>query len=209
MASGSGKSTLLRVINRLVDPTQGTVRVMGRDVTAMDGGALLAFRRAAVSMVFQHFGLLPHKSAAENVMFPLRVQGLAAVDARERALRWLDRVGLAGYADARLHQLSGGMKQRVGLARALVTEAPVLLMDEPFAALDPLTRRAMQDELLALQKSLGKTVVLVSHDPAEALRVADRVAVLRGGRLLQAAAPAELLANPADEHVAAFMSAAT
>ena len=205
--SGSGKSTLLRLINRLVAPTVGSVMVGGINVVALEEADLLAFRRQAVSMVFQHFGLLPHRSVADNVAFPLRVQGSTRAKARERAVAWIQRVGLEGYGNAMPAELSSGMQQRVGLARALVTGAPILLMDEPFGALDPLTRRAMQLELKTLQRDLGKTVVLITHDPLEAFTLADRIALLREGQLVQVAAPDEIAAAPADEQVAAFVAA--
>ena len=206
--SGSGKSTLLRLINRLITPTMGTTRVGQIDVAALNQGDLLAFRRQNVSMVFQSFGLLPHRNVTDNIAFPLRVQGYARSSARARAAGWIERVGLVGYGNAMPSELSSGMQQRVGLARALVTGAPILLMDEPFGALDPLTRRAMQQELKALQRDLGKTVVLITHDPMEAFNLADRIALLREGQLVQLAAPEVMAAAPADEEVSAFVSAA-
>ena len=206
--SGSGKSTLLRLINGLINPTAGSVSVGDVDVAALAEADLLAFRRQTASMVFQHFGLLPHRNVADNVAFPLRVQGCERAEARDRAAAWIQRVGLEGYGDAMPAELSSGMQQRVGLARALVTGAPILLMDEPFGALDPLTRRAMQLELKALQRDLGKTVVLITHDPMEAFALADRIALLREGQLVQLAAPDEMAASPADEQVSAFVVAA-
>lgn len=206
--SGSGKSTLLRLINRLVVPTVGRVLVGDTDIATLSEAETLAFRRQSVSMVFQHFGLLPHRNVVDNVAFPLRVQGCAQPEARRRATAWLERVGLDGYGRAMPAELSSGMQQRVGLARALVTGAPILLMDEPFGALDPLTRRDMQSELKVLQRDLGKTVVLITHDPMEAFALADRIAVLREGRLVQLASPDEMAAAPADEQVSAFVSAA-
>ena len=206
--SGSGKSTLLRLINRLIAPTVGTVRVGGVDVTALSEADVLAFRRQTVSMVFQHFGLLPHRSVTDNVAFPLRVQGWKTAAARLRAADWIERVGLDGYGNAIPAELSSGMQQRVGLARALVTGAPILLMDEPFGALDPLTRCTMQLELKTLQRDLGKTVVLITHDPMEAFTLADRIALLREGRLVQLSTPEEMAAAPVDEEVEAFVSAA-
>jgi glycine betaine/proline transport system ATP-binding protein len=206
--SGSGKSTLLRLINRLVAPTAGTVLVGDTDVSALGEADILAFRRQTVSMVFQHFGLLPHRNVTDNIAFPLRVQGCAQIEARARAAEWIGRVGLEGYGSAMPTELSSGMQQRVGLARALVTGAPILLMDEPFGALDPLTRRAMQLELKALQRNLGKTVVLITHDPLEAFTLADRIALLREGQLVQLASPEEMAAAPADEQVSAFVAAA-
>ncbi len=206
--SGSGKSTLLRLINRLIASTAGTVRVGGIDVAALGEADVLAFRRQTVSMVFQHFGLLPHRTVTDNVAFPLRIQGCEREIARRRAGEWIGRVGLDGYGNAVPAELSSGMQQRVGLARALVTGAPILLMDEPFGALDPLTRRSMQLELKALQRDLGKTVVLITHDPTEAFALADRIALLREGRLVQLATPNEMAAAPADQEAQAFVSAA-
>jgi glycine betaine/proline transport system ATP-binding protein len=202
--SGSGKSTLLRMINRLVEPDAGTVSIDGADVAALNDVQLQDLRRHKVSMVFQHFGLLPHKSVIENVAFPLALQNVPEAEARERAKDWLARVGLAGYAEARPAALSSGMQQRVGLARALITGAPLVLMDEPFAALDPLTRREMQAEVLRLKAELNKTVVMISHDPAEAAVLADRVAVLHESRLAQVGTVDELAARPATPEVAAF-----
>lgn len=206
--SGSGKSTLLRLINRLVAPTAGTVLVGSTDVAALSEADILTFRRQTVSMVFQHFGLLPHRNVVDNIAFPLRIQGCVQTEARARATDWIGRVGLEGYGSAMPTELSSGMQQRVGLARALVTGAPILLMDEPFGALDPLTRRAMQLELKSLQRDLGKTVVLITHDPMEAFTLADRIALLREGQLVQLASPEEMAAAPADEQVSAFVSAA-
>ncbi len=206
--SGSGKSTLLRLINGLVVPTVGTARVGGVDVASLNETDVLAFRRQTVSMVFQHFGLLPHRTVTDNVAFPLRVQRCERAAARRCAAEWIERVGLSGYGNAMPAELSSGMQQRVGLARALVTGAPILLMDEPFGALDPLTRRTMQLELKTLQRDLGKTVVLITHDPLEAFTLADRIALLREGRLVQLAAPEEMAAAPANKEVEAFVSAA-
>jgi len=205
--SGSGKSTLLRLINRLVQATVGTVRVGDTDVSLLSEPELLEFRRRFTGMVFQHFGLLPHRTVADNVAFPLRVQGAAAKEAREKAGAWIERVGLGGYQTAMPSELSGGMQQRVGLARALITGAPILLMDEPLGALDPVTRQDLQKELKSLQRELGKTVVLITHDPLEAFALADRIAMLREGRLVQLATPEEMAKAPADDQVAAFVAA--
>ena len=206
--SGAGKSTLLRTINRLVTPTAGCVRVGDTDVTSLDDPALRRFRQNVTAMVFQHFGLLPHRNTVDNVAFPLRLQGRKADEARAAAGTWLERLGLAAVAEASPATLSAGMRQRVGLARALITDAPVLLMDEPFSALDPITRRAMQDETKGLQRDLGKTVVLITHDPREAFRIADRIAVIHAGRIVQCATPAQLRAAPADAHVAGLLASA-
>ena len=206
--SGSGKSTLLRCINRLVTPFAGRVQVGEVDVTALDVAALRAFRRTSAAMVFQHFGLLPRRSALENVAFPLRIAGKPPAAAHDAARAVLARLGLDAVAGEPVEALSAGMKQRVGLARALVTDAPVLLMDEPFGALDPITRRAVQDELKGLQRDLRKTVVVITHDPHEALRLADFIAVVREGRVVQCGAPDALMRAPADDHVAALLAAA-
>jgi glycine betaine/proline transport system ATP-binding protein len=206
--SGSGKSTLLRCINRLVTPVAGQVRVADRDVTTLSPAALRQFRRETTAMVFQHFGLLPRRNALENVAFPLRIQGRSRAEAGAAARTWLDRLGLAAMTDVPVEALSTGMRQRVGLARALVSGAPVLLMDEPFGALDPITRRAVQDELKDLQRDLRKTVVLITHDPREAFRLADHLVVIRDGRVIQAAAPEVLRSAPADPHVRALLASA-
>ncbi|MCB2106269.1 MAG: ATP-binding cassette domain-containing protein [Rhodobacteraceae bacterium] len=204
-ASGSGKSTLIRLINLLIRPSRGTISVGGQDLTALDDAALRAFRRATFGMVFQGFGLLPHKSVRDNVAFPLRIQGIDAGERRKRADQWIERVGLRDFAAALPRELSGGMQQRVGLARALVGDPPVLLMDEPLAALDPITRRDMQDEILRLQAELKKTVVLITHDPAEALRLADHLAVMRDGTVVQVGRRDDVVSRPADDGVAAFV----
>jgi glycine betaine/proline transport system ATP-binding protein len=206
--SGSGKSTLLRAINRLVSLSAGTVRIDGQDPSVLSEPALRAFRQKTVSMVFQNFGLLPHLNVRDNIAFPLSLNGIAAAAAADKAEAWLTRVGLAGYGDGRLGALSSGMRQRVGLARALITETPLLLMDEPFAALDPLTRREMQDDVLRLKAEFNKTVIMISHDPIEAARLATQVAVLRDGRLAQTGTWDQLCGAPADDEVAAFVSAA-
>ncbi|MSO96712.1 MAG: ATP-binding cassette domain-containing protein [Rhodospirillaceae bacterium] len=203
--SGSGKSTLLRMINRLIEPTTGDVLLDGDSVCTMGATALTQLRKTRVSMVFQHFGLLPHKSVLENVAFPLNLQGTTRSQSNERAAAWLARVGLSGYEKMKPTALSSGMQQRVGLARALITEAPLLLMDEPFAALDPVTRLEMQDEVSRLQAELKKTIILVSHDPVEAARMAQRMAILHEGRLAQIGTYAALTASPANSEVAAFV----
>jgi glycine betaine/proline transport system ATP-binding protein len=203
--SGSGKSTLVRCLNRLVEPTAGSVRIGATDVLALGRRDLTHLRRRRVGMVFQRFALLPHRSVLENVAFGLQVQGVAAAERRERARTWIETVGLGGYEGARPRELSGGMQQRVGLARALCTDPEVLLLDEPFSALDPLIRREMQRELLRLQRTLAKTIVFITHDLDEALRLGDRVAIVKDGRLVQVGTPAEIATAPADAYVKAFV----
>ncbi|MBN2751306.1 MAG: glycine betaine/L-proline ABC transporter ATP-binding protein [Rhodospirillaceae bacterium] len=203
--SGSGKSTLIRHFNRLIDPTAGEILFNGEDILGFDTKRLIAFRRENMSMVFQHFGLMPHWTVLENVAFGLKVQGVPRKVRRDRAAEWLDAVGLAGYEDSYPGELSGGMQQRVGLARALCTDADVLLMDEAFSALDPLIRSEMQDQLTALQARLQKTIVFITHDLDEALRLGDRIAILKDGALVQCGPPSEILLNPADDYVESFV----
>jgi len=202
--SGSGKSTLLRVVNRLIEPTDGTVTVYGEDVLGFSGAALQAFRRQTVSMVFQGFGLLPHRTVTENVGYGMVAQRRPRHEWEEMSRQWIQRVGLSGYETAYPFQLSGGMRQRVGLARALATQAPVLLMDEPFSALDPIIRHDMQDLLLSLQAELQKTIVVITHDLNEAVRLGDRVAVLNDGSIVQTGRPAEIILRPANDYVSGF-----
>jgi glycine betaine/proline transport system ATP-binding protein len=194
--SGSGKSTLVRCLNRLIDPTIGSVRLDGEDVLALGPRGLRDMRRHKMGMVFQRFGLLPHRTVLANVTFGLRVQGVGRTERREQASAWIERVGLAGYEHALPRELSGGMQQRVGLARALCTNPEVLLMDEAFSALDPLIRREMQGELVRLQQELSKTIVFITHDLDEALRLGDRVAVLKDGFLVQVGTPVEIVTRP-------------
>ncbi|GLV47628.1 glycine betaine/L-proline ABC transporter ATP-binding protein [Thermus sp. LT1-2-5] len=203
--SGSGKSTLLRAVNRLIDPTAGRICVGDTEVTALNRRELLRFRQATFGMVFQHFALLPHRTVLQNVAFPLELKGVPKREREERARAWLARVGLAGYENNYPVQLSGGQKQRVGLARALCADPPVLLMDEAFSALDPLIRKEMQDELLRLQEELKKTILFVTHDLDEALKLGDRIAIMRDGEIVQVGTPEEILAQPADDYVAAFV----
>ncbi|MEQ8814174.1 MAG: betaine/proline/choline family ABC transporter ATP-binding protein [Thalassobaculum sp.] len=202
--SGSGKSTLIRCLNRLIEPTAGRVLIDGEDVTALDAGALRELRRTRIGMVFQHFALLPHKSVRQNVEFGLKIRGSAAEARRAAADEALDVVGLARWADYRPSALSGGMKQRVGLARALASRTEILLMDEPFSALDPLIRRDMQDEMLQLQRRFRKTVVFITHDLHEALHLGDRIAIMKEGRFVQVATPEDIVRAPGDPYVAAF-----
>lgn len=202
--SGSGKSTLVRMINRLIEPTGGRVLLDGEDVTAMSARQLVQVRRSNMSMVFQSFALLPHVSVIDNVAFGLRVAGVDRKEARRRALQTLELVGIPEVADHLPEQLSGGMRQRVGLARAWVTESDIMLMDEAFSALDPLIRAEMQDALLDLQHNAKRTIIFISHDIAEAARIADRIAVMAEGEVRQIGAPAEIIENPADDYVRAF-----
>ena len=203
--SGSGKSTLIRCITRLIEPTAGQVVIEGEDVTAADEAALLAVRRHKVSMVFQHFGLLPHRTLLDNVAFGLELRGVAKALRRETAARTLELVGLPNMGEYKPHQLSGGQQQRVGLARALATDPDIMLFDEPFSALDPLIRREMQDEIVRLRRELGKTMMFITHDLSEALRLGDRIAIMRDGRFVQVGTPAEVVLEPADEYVANFV----
>lgn len=204
--SGSGKSTLVRHINRLIDPSAGQVWVDGQDILQLDMASLRQFRRYGISMVFQAFGLLPHLTVAENVGFGLEVRGDKRQQTREQAQQWLERVGLQDYADNYPDELSGGMQQRVGLARALAVDADILLMDEAFSALDPLIRYEMQDELLRLQQSLKKTIVFITHDIDEALRLGQHIVVLREGRVEQSGTPTQIRDEPVNEYVARFVN---
>jgi len=203
--SGSGKSTLVRHLNRLIDPSTGEILFDGRDIMALNARGLRAFRRRSVSMVFQGFGLLPHRTVVQNVAFGLLTRGESRSEAWPKAQRWIEVVGLSAYADKHPSELSGGMRQRVGLARALAADTDVLLMDEAFSALDPLIRVEMQDLLLDLQRSLKKTIVFITHDLNEAIRIGARVAMMKDGRVVQVGTPAEILEHPADEYVARFV----
>ncbi|GAB1400819.1 hypothetical protein MASR2M79_17380 [Aminivibrio sp.] len=203
--SGSGKSTLIRCLLRLVEPTSGDIIVNGKNVTAMSESELVAFRRENIAMVFQHYGLLPHRTVLDNVEFGLKLRGEEKEAYRTKALGALDMVGLKGWEKYYPASLSGGMRQRVGIARALVMDAPILLMDEPFSGLDPLIRRELQDEMIRLQKEMKKTVFFVTHDLSEALRMGDRMAVMKHGEIVQIGSPDEVIANPADEYVARFV----
>ena len=203
--SGSGKSTLVRTLIRLIEPTAGRVEIDGRDVTAADRDALLQLRRHTSSMVFQHFGLLAHRTVLDNAAFGLEVQGVSKSERHERAGRVLKLVGLEDAANQFPNELSGGMQQRVGLARAFAVDPKVMLYDEPFSALDPLIRRDMQDEVIRLQHETGKTMVFITHDLPEALRLGDRIAIMRDGRIVQLGTPEELVGSPADEYVENFV----
>jgi glycine betaine/proline transport system ATP-binding protein len=202
--SGSGKSTLVRCLTRLIEPTAGRVRIAGTEVTDADQAALRELRRHKVSMVFQHFGLLPNRRVRDNVAYGLEIAGTDRRQRAERAEEVIDLVGLQGFGDAYPDELSGGMKQRVGLARALASDPEVLLLDEPFSALDPLIRAEMQREVLRLQRQMDRTMVFITHDLREALQLGDRVAVMRGGRIVQIGTAAQLLDEPADDYVRDF-----
>lgn len=203
--SGSGKSTLIRHVNRLIEPTLGSVAIDGEDVLALKGSALRRFRRERIAMVFQRFALLPHRTVAQNVAYGVRSAGASLQQQEEVAAQWIERVGLSGAENLYPAQLSGGMQQRVGLARALATQADILLMDEAFSALDPLIRRDMQDLLLELQRDLHRTILFVTHDLDEALRLGDRIAILRDGRIVQEGTRQEIVLSPANDYVAAFV----
>jgi glycine betaine/proline transport system ATP-binding protein len=207
--SGSGKSTLVRHLNRLIEPSAGEVRFDDRDILALDAAGLRDFRRHKISMVFQGFGLLPHLSVLDNVAFGLVARGEPKAEAAAKARDWIKTVSLDGYENATPDTLSGGMKQRVGLARALATDTEVILMDEAFSALDPLIRADMQDLLIDLQKRLSKTIVFVTHDLAEAVRLGDTIAIMKDGEIVQVGAPADILAHPADDYVARFVQIQT
>ena len=204
--SGSGKSTLVRLLTRLIEPTAGTVELYGENITGMDDSALLDTRRRKVSMVFQHFGLLPHRKVVDNVAFGLEVRGEGKSERRNRAQEMVDLVGLTGYENNYPDQLSGGMQQRVGLARALAADPEVLMFDEPFSALDPLIRRDMQNEVIRLHDEVGKTMVFITHDLSEALKLGDRILIMRDGEIVQIGTPDEVVGAPADEYVRDFTS---
>jgi glycine betaine/proline transport system ATP-binding protein len=202
--SGSGKSTLLRHVNRLIEPTAGRVSVLGRDVLSMSERDLRDLRATRVAMVFQHMALLPHRSVRDNVAYPLEIRREPKSKRWQTANEKLELVGLSGFADSFPRQLSGGMQQRVGLARALASDAEILLMDEPFSALDPLIRRELQDLFLNLSRQLHKTVLFITHDLDEALRLGSRIAIMKDGRVVQTGTPADILERPADDYVRAF-----
>lgn len=203
--SGSGKSTLVRHLNRLIDPSAGQILVDGNNILTLSMPELRELRRHTISMVFQSFGLLPHINVLNNVAFGLHVRGESKQEARKTALKWLERVGLLEYERNYPDELSGGMRQRVGLARALAIDAEVLLMDEAFSALDPLIRYDMQDQLLALQQRLQKTIVFITHDIEEALRLGEHIVILRDGKVEQAGSPDDIRLHPANEYVERFV----
>ncbi len=202
--SGSGKSTMVRMLNRLIEPTSGHVLVDGEDIVAMKDDALVRLRRAKLSMVFQSFALMPHMTVLQNAAFGLEMDGVDKETRQQRALKALEQVGLEAWAESMPSELSGGMQQRVGLARGLAVDPDILLMDEAFSALDPLIRTEMQDELLKLQAKSRRTIVFISHDLDEAMRIGDRIAIMEGGRVVQVGTPEEILQNPADDYVRAF-----
>jgi glycine/betaine/L-proline transporter ATP-binding subunit len=204
--SGCGKSTLLRMLNGLLEPTSGTVEIEGRDITRMAPKALREVRQNKVSMVFQHFALFPHRTVLENAAYGLEVRGVPKAERAKKAQEFLALVGLDGWGDKLPGQLSGGMRQRVGLARALAAETDIILMDEAFSALDPLIRREMQDLLMDLQSRLNKTIVFITHDLNEAMRIGDRIAVIRSGRIVQIGTAEEILTDPANDYVAQFVA---
>jgi glycine betaine/proline transport system ATP-binding protein len=204
--SGSGKSTLIRCLSRLVEATSGEIWVDGEEVRGMSSPALREFRRHKVAMVFQHFGNFPHKSVLDNVAYGLEVQGISRPLRFSRAMEVIELVGLLGWEHNFPDELSGGMQQRVGLARALTVDPEILLFDEPFSALDPLIRREMQNELLILQKQVNKTIIFITHDITEAVRLGDRVAIMKDGRFIQVGTPAEVIMHPVDEYVRDFVN---
>ncbi|MEK8131006.1 glycine betaine/L-proline ABC transporter ATP-binding protein [Paenibacillus filicis] len=203
--SGSGKSTLVRLLNRLIDPTHGKIEIHGKDIVRMNAEELRQVRRQTISMVFQKFALFPHRTVAQNVEYGLEVQGVEKKARRDKALESLRLVGLQDWADSLPSQLSGGMQQRVGLARALANDPDILLMDEAFSALDPLIRKDMQDELLELQETMKKTIIFITHDLDEALRIGDRIALMKDGSVVQIGKPEEIMMNPANAYVERFV----
>ena len=203
--SGSGKSTLVRLLNRLIDPTEGKVYIDGENLAAMDKKDLRRVRRTKMSMVFQNFALFPYRSVLENAAYGLEIQGIDKEERSKKAKKSLEMVGLGGYIEQLPSQLSGGMQQRVGLARALANDPEVMLMDEAFSALDPLIRKEMQDELLELQEGMRKTIIFITHDLDEALRIGDKIALMKDGSIVQVGTPEEILVNPANDYVEKFV----
>jgi glycine betaine/proline transport system ATP-binding protein len=202
--SGSGKSTLVRCVSRLVEPTEGRILIDGADLAAMDERELREVRRHKLSMVFQHFGLFPHRRVIDNAAYGLEIQGISKTDRHARAREILELVGLAGWEDHYPQELSGGMQQRVGLARALAVDPEILIFDEPFSALDPLIRREMQDELISLQKMMHKTIMFITHDFLEALKLGDHIAIMKDGEFVQVGTPEHVVARPANDYVREF-----
>jgi glycine betaine/proline transport system ATP-binding protein len=204
--SGSGKSTLVRHINRLLEPTAGSIKVGAVDVMAMDDKALRQFRNHNVAMVFQSFGLMPHRTVRDNVAMPLEIRGTGKRERWEVAERVIGMVELSGWEDKYAHELSGGMQQRVGLARAIAANPQILLMDEPFSALDPLIRRQLQDQFMALSAVMKKTTIFITHDLDEAIRIGDRIAIMKDGQIVQIGRPEEIVMSPVDDYVAQFVA---
>ncbi|MBX2826086.1 MAG: betaine/proline/choline family ABC transporter ATP-binding protein [Gammaproteobacteria bacterium] len=203
--SGSGKSTMVRHLNRLIDPTAGKINVLGKDILSLKGDALREMRARHIGMVFQHMALLPHRTVRDNVAFPLQVRGEPKSTRWDVSQRCLEMVNLEGYEDRYPRELSGGMQQRVGLARALASDPEVLLMDEPFSALDPLIRRQLQDQFMGLSAELNKTTVFITHDLDEAIRIGNRIAIMKDGRIVQIGTPEDIVTNPADDYVRDFV----
>ena len=203
--SGSGKSTLIRHLNRLIDPTDGEILVEGTNVMSLNKESLIDFRRHKMSMVFQRFGLFPHKTVIQNVGYGLEMQGKSEEERNKTSMEKIEAVGLTGFENQYPNQLSGGMQQRVGLARALATDTDIMLMDEAFSALDPLIRSDMQKQLMDLQAELKKTIVFITHDLDESLRLGDHIGILNAGKLVQVGTPVDIVMNPADEYVEAFV----
>jgi len=202
--SGSGKSTLVRCISRLIEPTAGSMVVDGEDIMSFDVGQLTELRRFRMSMVFQHFGLFPHRKVIDNISFGLEIRGMDKKARKEKALEVLEKVGLDGWADHFPRELSGGMQQRVGLARAMAVDPEILIFDEPFSALDPLIRREMQDELISIQAEVQKTMIFITHDFLEAIKMGDRIAIMKDGVVVQIGTPEEIVTNPVDDYVREF-----
>lgn len=203
--SGSGKSTLIRLVNRLIEPTSGEILIDGENLTKMNTATLMETRRKKLGMVFQNFGLLPHRSILSNVAYGLEIQGIKKEEREARALKTIEDVGLKGYENSAPDELSGGMQQRVGIARALTNDPDILLMDEAFSALDPIIRKEMQNELMSLQSKLGKTILFITHDLDEALKLGDRIAIMKDGQIVQIGTAEDILENPANEYVADFV----
>ena len=203
--SGSGKSTLIRHVNRLIEPTSGKIIVDSKNMLEMSDDELREFRRFKASMVFQKFALLPHRTVIKNVAYGLLIQGVKKAEVYERSQKWIDKVSLNGYENSYPYQLSGGMQQRVGLARAMATDAGILLMDEAFSSLDPLIRSSMQEILLDLQKELNKTIIFITHDLNEALRIGDQISILRDGEIIQTGSPEDILLGPKDKYISNFI----
>ncbi|SES94327.1 quaternary amine ABC transporter ATP-binding protein [Paracoccus homiensis] len=204
--SGSGKSTLVRHVNRLLEPSAGQILIGGEDVMSLNGADLRRLRNHRVAMVFQNFGLMPHRTVRDNVAMPLEIRGTGKARRWEEADRVLDLVNLTGWEDKYAHELSGGMQQRVGLARAIASDPDILLMDEPFSALDPLIRRQLQDQFMDLSRSLNKTTMFITHDLDEAIRIGHRIAIMKDGRIVQIGTPEQIILNPVDDYVADFVA---